>query len=175
MLHREKKGVNRQNILVFIIGFFGLIGFLAPFSHVVFNKTNIEGIFGFSKMSSFLFAVGFPILAINAGFILDITSRSIMDKHLSKILLRVSFLFYFVGLFFLTWALAPSIPEDFPPFVYYFSMIIISLFFLQVIHKATRYINNLNEKISALILLCHLRKRGQNILMNDSKHLILPI
>ena len=26
-----------------------------------------------------------------------------------------------------------------------------------------------------LILLCHLRKKGQNNLVNDSKHLILPI
>ncbi|KAA1243849.1 hypothetical protein [Aquimarina sp. RZ0] len=35
------------------------------------------------------------------------------------------------------------------------------------IHKETR------EILSTLILLCHLRKRGQNILVNDSKRLIL--
>ncbi|WP_155839720.1 hypothetical protein [Aquimarina latercula] len=146
----EKKAKRNELTTVIIVSTFGLIGFLAPFSHVFFNNTDTPGMFGFKKMSSLLYAIGFPLLSISAGLILYFGSKVITGK-LAGLFSKVSFLFFFVGIFFLVWALAPSIPDDFPAFVYYFSMVVVSLYFSRVMRIFSNYILGLTGKIEKMI------------------------
>ncbi|TSE03049.1 hypothetical protein [Aquimarina algiphila] len=163
---QEIKG-NRFKI--YLIGVIGAIGLITPFIHIPFNGTEVSGAFGFKKMSSLLFAVGLPILSISASLLLFLASKSILQKDLSKVFRIFSYLFGFVGFFFLSWTLAPSI-NDFNPILYYLSMIGISIVMVFVNKGLSSYIidfNNSNE-----ILLLNIRKLTRHIGINIKKKYI---
>ncbi|WP_074408142.1 hypothetical protein [Aquimarina megaterium] len=99
-------------------------------------------------MSSFLFAVGFPTLSICAGILLGIAGKE-LSGSISKGFSLCSFLFFFVGLFFLTWALAPSV-KDFDPYYYYASMIGISILFTVILKFFSSHIFSISKNVEFL-------------------------
>lgn len=138
--------------IIIFIGVIGLIGFIAPFIHIFYNKTGIEGVFNFPLMSQFFFAIGFPILALSAG-ILQIFITSFIGGFLRTCFRLIAFGFLFVAGYFLIWALLPGI-SDFSKSVYYVTMISLSFLFsciLYFISKITFQSLTRSEKLIELI------------------------
>jgi hypothetical protein len=134
------------------IGVIGFIGFIAPFVHIPFNQSGVKGIFGFEKMSSFLFAIGFPVLSLCAGVLL-LFATSFFGGFLRRGFRLISFSFFFVAAFFLSWTFIPSI-SDFDARAYYAAMIILSLLFSLIIYylsKVTFQSLTRSEKLLELI------------------------
>ncbi len=136
-----------------ILGVVFLTGFIAPYSHIVFNNSGVGGIFGFTKMSSFLFSVGFPIFGIVLAFLLKYAANY-LPNELNRIFNTFSFLTFFTGFYFLLWAINPYVEKDFHAFFYYGSMIAISIVLsyafkqytvstIDVLKNKIRYIMNL--------------------------------
>ncbi len=137
----------------FILGAVFLTGFIAPYSHIVFNNTSAKGVFGFPTMSSFLFSIGFPVFGIVLAFLLNYAS-DYLPNGLNKVFKIFSTLTAFTGFYFLIWAINPYVEKDFHPAFYYGSMIFVSTILayslklysrssVSVLKSKIRYIMNL--------------------------------
>jgi len=102
-----------------------VFGFIAPYAHIPFNTNDSEGIFGFSYMSSFLFAIGFPIFVVCISVLLFYAS-GFMPEQLKKLFRVFAILSGFTGFYFLVWSINPLVEKDFHPSFYYGAMILIS-------------------------------------------------
>ncbi len=141
---KNKEEITEISVLIFIC-LITLIGFIAPFTHVFYNNSETPGIFGFSHMSSFLFATGFPTLSVAAGVLFYFVSRKLTGV-LSRAFSIIAFLFAYVGVFFLTWAFSPSI-KDFNPAFYYLSMIGVAFTVTIILLLFSKYIFGLIKKV----------------------------
>lgn len=145
----QKTGKKEISILVFI-GIVSLLGLAAPFSHIFYDDS-VPGVLGFPKMSSFLFAVGFPVLSVSAGVLFYFVSRKLTGV-LAKGFSFIAFLFAYVGIFFLTWIFIPFI-KDFNSMYYYLSIIGITFTVTWVLFLFSKYIFGIVGKIDLLISL----------------------
>ncbi|MCQ0111982.1 hypothetical protein [Zhouia amylolytica] len=109
---------------VIVLGVIATIGSIAPFIHIFYIKSGIEGIFGFPTMESFWYAAGFPIMVICYGLILHHVSDRLGD--LEKPFKLISHLALCVGFYFIVWIFIPSI-SDFPSWAYYIAIVLIAI------------------------------------------------
>lgn len=123
-----------------------VFGFIAPYAHIPFNTNDSEGVFGFTYMSSFLFAIGFPIFLVCISVLLFYAS-GFMPIQLKKLFRVFSVLSGFTGFYFLVWAMNPLVEKDFHPAFYYGSMILIS----SVLAHSTIYIQTYLETTKRII------------------------
>ena len=138
---------NRGNIL--LITFIGVFGAISPYIHIFFHESEVQGIFGFKSMESFLFCVGFPVLSICAGLLLFLASKYVTTE-LTNVFKVFSILFLFTGSFFLSWSLMPSV-DDYDPRLYYLALISISIGGTCIFYYLNTALITLNEKITYLI------------------------
>lgn len=113
---------SKVNFLLFLVF---VLGFIAPYAHIPYNTNDSEGIFGFSYMSSFFFAIGFPIFVVCLSVLLFFAS-SFMPDSLKKLFRVFSVLSAFTGFYFLVWSINPYVEDDFHPSFYYGAMALIS-------------------------------------------------
>ncbi|MCQ0112073.1 hypothetical protein [Zhouia amylolytica] len=120
----QSKKENKAKKDVILIGVIAFIGAIAPFLHIFYASSDAEGIFGFKEMSSFLFAIGFPVLAVCYGFILNFISYKL--EELRATFQLISIVVMSIGFYFISWAIIPSV-QDYPPLMYYGFMILIAI------------------------------------------------
>lgn len=126
------KKVTRQRIY----GALFLFGFLAPYIHIPFNIYDSPGILGFTWMSSFFFAIGFPVFIMALALMLQYAS-SYLPGQLKKVFRIMACLSFFTGFYFLFWALNPFLESDFHPIFYYGAMMLISMRVTKVLRYLT--------------------------------------
>jgi len=114
-----------RNAKYFLVSIF-ILGFFGPFLHIPYNINDKEGVFGFTWMSSFLFAIGFPLFLISLSFLLYYAS-DFLPKGLKRVFRTFSILTAFTGFFFISWILNPFEENDYHPGIYFGAMIIISI------------------------------------------------
>jgi len=96
-------------------GLLTIIGVTAPFSHLLSSSDQV-GILGYTYMTSFLFAVGFPISMVSFALLLKYGSQKMIDGY-SKPFNQISNIILFVGCFYILWVLLPI--QDYSKSVYY--------------------------------------------------------
>ena len=123
-----------------------------PYAHVKYSPTDIEGIFGFKWMSSFLFALALPSVLIASGLLLNYLTIY-LDSVIVPFVKLLSFLTLASGCFFMAWTFYTT-PDDFEPSTYYSALIALSFGFLvltSLIQKAFIYSEEkLKQKIRIL-------------------------
>ncbi|MFL1896845.1 hypothetical protein ACJRPK_14150 [Aquimarina sp. 2-A2] len=145
---------NLVGLLVFIT-VIAVIGFLSPLSHVYYLENDEEGVFGFTWMSSFLFAIGFPIYSLCMGFFMNLASTlfSTVEKKKFKIMAIVFKVLgvksFFLGALFLVWSFSPNV-KDFDPSVYYRSLVLVSVLISISLVYFSNYVFNVNKTIKNL-------------------------
>lgn len=97
---------------------------LSPFLHVLYLTEDKRGIFGFAYMSSFMFSISLPLMAISSGLILKF-AKNILVKDFKQIFQYISNMFLLVGFFYLIYTFAPM--YDFSIYTYYLIVLIISI------------------------------------------------
>lgn len=113
-----------------------VVAVLTPFLHVFYLFNDKEGVFGFAYMSSFMFSLSLPMMALCSGLLLKFVGEQ-LDTHLKKSFKFISNSFLFVGCFFLIYTLVPM--TDFSAYVYFTLLIVLSIamtFLANYLHKA---------------------------------------
>tara|TARA_R100000353_G_scaffold176098_3_gene148888 strand:+ start:35671 stop:36165 length:495 start_codon:yes stop_codon:yes gene_type:complete len=112
-----------------------VIAILSPFLHIFYVFDDKEGIFGFAYMSSFMYSLSLPLMAICSGLLLKFISKRIPELRVFLKLIGNSFLF--VGFFFMIYTFVPI--SDFSTSVYFAALAILSVvltFAAHYLHKA---------------------------------------
>ncbi|WGF92492.1 hypothetical protein [Aequorivita marisscotiae] len=125
-----------SNKINFYLIFLCIVAVLSPFLHVLYLTGDTEGIFGFAYMSSFMFSISLPLMAISSGLILKFTKTIVIDEF-KVIFGYIANTFLLVGFFFLIYTFAPM--YDLSIYAYYVVLLILSLaltFIASKIHKA---------------------------------------
>lgn len=122
-----------------------LLGLFTPFLHI-FLPINLEGIFGFPYMSSFLVALSYPLLAISGGLLLQIASKHLKDG-IEKPIKRASIVFTSVGVFFLIYTFYPM--PDMPYWTYFLVLLLTSIPMGFAMYRLNEYIFLAELKLKA--------------------------
>ncbi len=145
------KGIN------FYIIFLCIIAVLSPFLHMLYLIEDKEGVFGYAYMSSFLFSISLPIMALSSGLLLKFAANYIVNEF-KKPLQYISHTFIFVGFFFAIYILMPI--RDYSITTYYVSLLILAILLTIVanyLHKAIltteQRLKNIISKLFDFIIL----------------------
>lgn len=111
---------------------------LIAYIHIPYNNSDVEGILGFTWMTSFLFALALPLTQISSGLIIKFMAEKIEGGY--KLFFKgLSNLLLFTGFFFLIWTLAPNeIKEYFIDEYYYLMVVLLSI----GLSKLSNYLHN---------------------------------
>ncbi len=139
-----------KKIIFYTILISGVLGIVAPFIHVFYLNSGVKGLFGFQEMESFLFAIGFPILSMSSGILFFYASKNLIETNLKVAYGLFSSIFFYIGVFFLTWALIPTI-TDFEAIWYYGSLAIIPIISVICFRFILNYISENENKIGILV------------------------
>lgn len=137
---------NNSRISLYII-ILAIIAVLSPFLHVLFLINDTEGIFGFTYMSSFLYSLSLPLMAICSGLLLKYASGQIANFKLFFKFISYSFLF--VGIFFMIYTFLPI--YDFSTSVYFIGILIIAMILTVAIHYLHIAILTTEERLKKII------------------------
>ncbi len=121
---------------------------LSPFLHVIYLTEDKEGIFGFAYMSSFMFSISLPLMAISSGLIIKF-AKNILVEDFKKTFEYISNTFLLVGFFFLIYTFAPM--YDFSIYTYYIIILIISLSLTVIANLVHRAILTTEERLKGII------------------------
>ncbi len=108
----------------FYLIFLCAVAFISPFLHMFYLNEDKEGIFGYAYMSSFLYSLSLPLVAISIGLILKYLSKHV-SAHLFYSVKYISYALVFLGFFFLSYTFLSI--QDFSPGIYYLALTGISL------------------------------------------------
>ena len=125
-----------SNRINFYLIFLCVVAVLSPFLHVIYLSGDKEGIFGFAYMSSFMFSISLPLMAISSGLILKFTKTIVQDEFKTTFG-YIANTFLLVGFFFLVYTFIPM--TDVSIFAYYGILLVLALaltFIASNIHKA---------------------------------------
>src|SRR5690606_12979881 len=144
-------------IFNFYISFLCIMAILSPFLHMIYLVNDKEGIFGYAYMSSFLFSISLPIMAISSGLLLKFAATHIINDF-KKPINYISHLFLFVGFFFAIYILMPI--RDYSITTYYVSLLVFAILLTIVanyLHKAVlateERLKNIISKLFDFIIL----------------------
>src|SRR5690606_4034347 len=136
------KGIN------FYLIFLCVVGVLSPFLHVLYLTEDKEGIFGFAYMSSFLFSISLPLMAISSGLIIKF-AKNIIIEDFKKIFEYISNTFLLVGFFFLIYTFAPM--YDLSIYAYYTILLIIAIALTTIANHIHKAIITTEERLKNII------------------------
>ena len=117
------------------IALLAIVAVLSPFLHIFYLLNDKEGIFGFAYMSSFMYSLSLPLMAICSGLLLKFIARQLSELSLFFKFISNSFLF--VGFFFMIYTFIPI--SDFSTSVYFGMLLVLSIaltFASHYLHKA---------------------------------------
>ncbi|MDN3723789.1 hypothetical protein QRD02_05305 [Aequorivita sp. SDUM287046] len=137
---------NSSNINFYIL-FLAIVAVLSPFLHVFYLINEKEGIFGFLYMSSFMYSLSLPLMAICSGLLLKHASVQITEYRLFFKYIGYSFLF--VGIFFLIYTFVPI--NDFSTTVYFIGILILALSLTIASHYLHKAIITTEERLKNII------------------------
>ncbi|MCB0468642.1 MAG: hypothetical protein KDC64_10615 [Aequorivita sp.] len=137
---------NKSKISIYLISL-AVIAVLSPFLHVVYLIDDKEGIFGFSFMSSFMYSLSLPIMAICSGLLLKYAGNLLTD--LSIYFKYISNSFLFVGIFFMVYTFIPMF--DFSTSVYLIGLLIVSVILTIASHYLHKAVLTTEERLKKII------------------------
>lgn len=108
-----------------------IVAVVSPFLHLIYLINDKEGLFGYAYMSSFLFSLSLPMMAISSGLLLKFASTRITD-HFKKPINYISNTIIFVGFFFFIYTFMPM--NDFSISTYYLSLAGLSIILTAIAH-----------------------------------------
>jgi hypothetical protein len=120
---------------------------MSPFLHLL-SPSGVEGVFGFKYMSSFLYALGWPLTVISLGLILQAASKHITAEIKSSFLL-ISSITVGLGIFYLMYTLIPM--TDFSPWIYYLLLATSTMAAGYSLHLFAKGVMIVEEKLKANI------------------------
>jgi hypothetical protein len=138
---------NKTKIHLYLT-FLAAVAILSPFLHVFYLFNETEGIFGFSFMSSFLFAISLPLMAIATGLLLKFASTK-LPTNLGFAFNYISNSLLFLGFFFLSYTFIPVI--DLPVIVYFSSVAILSIILTVCTHYFHKAILTTEQRLKKII------------------------
>lgn len=124
-----------------------LVAVLSPFLHLL-SPSGVEGVFGFKYMSSFLYALGWPLTVISLGLLLQLASKHIVTEIKDSFLV-ISSIVIGLGIFYLMYTLIPM--QDFSTWVYYLLLASSTIAAGYGIHLFGKGIMLVEEKLKANI------------------------
>lgn len=168
---RETASASRKTVpaTVKYLAFITLIGLFAPFSHIFWLNSEQEGFFGFQLMSSFLFAIGFPLTSVCFGLIIKFFSDDL--KTFKKAGYIISNLFVFVGFYFIAWAIWPQ--QDLPAELYSAALITIAVLVTILVDYLSKLAPNtqkLKNTIRYLLDVIVLKARTQGHIKDEKQY-----
>ena len=137
-----KKGIN------FYLIFLCIVAVLSPFLHVLYLTEDKEGIFGFAYMSSFMFSISLPLMAISAGLIIKF-AKNIIVEDFKKTFEYISNTFLLIGFFFLIYTFAPM--YDFSIYTYYVIILATSVILTMIANLAHKAVLTTEERLKNII------------------------
>ncbi|KJJ39458.1 hypothetical protein MB09_04280 [Aequorivita vladivostokensis] len=120
---------------------------LSPFLHVVYLIDDKEGILGFTYMSSFMYSLSLPIMAICSGLLLKYTGTLLTDLNIYFRYISNSFLF--VGIFFMVYTFVPMF--DFSSSIYFIGLLIVSVILTIASHYLHKAVLTTEERLKKII------------------------
>ncbi|MEM0518842.1 hypothetical protein VZD85_10790 [Aequorivita sp. MCCC 1A16923] len=127
--------------------FLTVIAILSPFLHIFYVFDDREGIFGFAYMSSFMYSLSLPLMAICSGLLLKFMSKRIPELRVFLKLIGNSFLF--VGFFFMIYTFVPI--SDFSTSVYFTALAILSVLLTFAAHYLHKAIITTEQRLKKII------------------------
>ncbi|HLW30792.1 MAG TPA: hypothetical protein VKX40_00925 [Aequorivita sp.] len=115
--------IKNSSRISFYIAFLAIVAVLSPFLHVFYLLNDTEGIFGFSYMSSFMYSLSLPAMAICAGLLFKYIAGQLDDMR--AFFQYISTAFLFVGIFFMIYTFVPI--TDFSTTVYIGFLLVLSI------------------------------------------------
>lgn len=132
----------------FYLIFLCAVAILSPFLHMLYIIKDKEGIFGFAYMSSFMFSISLPLMAISSGLILKFV-RNIIVEEFKKTFGYISNTFLLLGFFFLIYTFAPM--YDFSIYSYYSILLVLSLALTAIANVVNKAILTSEERLKKII------------------------
>ncbi|WP_131459812.1 hypothetical protein [Aequorivita vladivostokensis] len=124
-----------------------IMAVLSPFLHVVYLIDDKEGILGFTYMSSFMYSLSLPIMAICSGLLLKYTGTLLTDLNIYFRYISNSFLF--VGIFFMVYTFVPMF--DFSSSIYFIGLLIVSVILTIASHYLHKAVLTTEERLKKII------------------------
>lgn len=132
----------------FYLIFLCAVAVLSPFLHIIYINEDKEGIFGFAYMSSFLFSISLPLMAISSGLILKF-AKNIIIEDFKKTFGYIANTFLLVGFFFLIYTFAPM--YDLSIYAYYAILLALSLALTAIANHVHKAIITTEERLKKII------------------------
>ncbi|WP_111845977.1 hypothetical protein [Aequorivita antarctica] len=107
-----------------------------------------EGVFGFAYMSSFLFSISLPLMAISSGLILKFAKSIIIDDF-KKTFGYISNSFLLVGFFFLIYTFAPM--YDLSIYAYYAVLLALALALTAIANHVHKAVITTEQRLKTII------------------------
>lgn len=107
-----------------------------------------EGIFGFAYMSSFLFSISLPLMAISSGLLLKF-AKNIIVEDFKKTFGYISNTFLLVGFFFLIYTFAPM--YDLSIYSYYAIVLALAVSLTVIANLVHKAIITTEERLKKII------------------------
>tara|TARA_R110000823_G_scaffold227834_2_gene355139 strand:+ start:101979 stop:102578 length:600 start_codon:yes stop_codon:yes gene_type:complete len=137
----------KKTKISFYLIFLAIVAVLSPFLHIFYIFNDREGIFGFSYMSSFMYSLSLPLMAICSGLLLKFVAQQVLEFRMFLIFISHSFLF--VGIFFIIYTLVPL--TDFSTSIYFISLFILSVALTFAAHFLHRAIFTTEQRLKKII------------------------
>ncbi len=137
---------NKSKISIYIISL-AILAVLSPFLHIFYLLNDKEGIFGFAYMSSFMYSLSLPIMAICSGLLLKFVTG-----QLSGLKIYFKFIcnaFLFVGFFFMVYTFVPM--TDFSTSVYFICLLILSIILTIASHYLHKAVLTTEQRLKGII------------------------
>ncbi|MEL4307399.1 hypothetical protein [Joostella sp. CR20] len=152
-MESKKTKLNRQGIEVKNLFLYStiIIGAFAPFFHIFFLRENDIEInnYGFTYLSTLLYALGFPITLTCVGTLCRFVSFNIIAQF-KRPFLVASHLFTATGVFFITWTIYAS-KEDMNMTYYYLILLTITVVTTAFLSYLNNSINQTTKELKAVV------------------------
>tara|TARA_A100001391_G_scaffold163480_1_gene123000 strand:- start:286 stop:894 length:609 start_codon:yes stop_codon:yes gene_type:complete len=141
-------GKNKKTKVNLYLLLLTIVAVASPFFHLFYLYNDKEGIFGYAYMSSFMYSLSLPLMALSFGLILKILSKHI-SLDLIKPISSVSNLIIFIGFFFLIYTFLSI--QDFSLITYYGVLVTVSIFLTIIAHFLHKAAITTEERLKKII------------------------
>ncbi|WP_299836104.1 hypothetical protein [uncultured Tenacibaculum sp.] len=142
-----------KNSTIYIF-FLIFLGSIARFVHVIFNVNDMEGLFGYRYMSSFLNALGINVSLLCSALLIKLAANKITTDLKQSINLAAN-MFLYVACYFMINLFIPKKQlfgtPDFPPYYYWCSMLVLSILSGRVLILFQKAIIFSEQKLKAIV------------------------
>ncbi|CAM3487503.1 hypothetical protein [Aequorivita lipolytica] len=137
---------NKSKISVYLIAV-AVLAVISPFLHVLYLIDDKEGIFGFSYMSSFMYSLSLPTMALCSGLLLKYVGTLL--PHFNLYFKYISYSFLFVGIFFMVYTFVPMF--DFSTSIYFTGLLVVSVILTVASHYLHKAVLTTEERLKKII------------------------